>query len=1715
MWDNRTYTRARGVLIVFGITLRHARRGLLGALGILGLASVASPVFANGPQKAAPPTKSAKVSQEGLAERLRDSAASFKENKGQWDTRAKFLAQTRNMNVWVTADGLVFDHFKVSGTGDAQVRSGTVVGMRFEGAGDGAKVVGRDQTRLLSDYMTSPGNGVKGVHSFREVVQTSITQGVDVRSYIEKGQPRYDVIIGAGVDPSTVRMAFQGVDSLAVNESAELVVSAGGASITQKGLIAYQIVNGKRSPVVVRFDAADDNTVGFALGAYDTSKPVVIDPLVYGSYYGGEDGFDEVRAVVADQDGGVYVTGGTQASRFPAIFGPYSFTLRGTMDAFVSKFQGDAYTHDYSAFLGGSIAEYGQFIDIDPHGDVWAAGYTQSSDFPTNTRPNIQYLSFIPDRYALLNGNGPPTGGTFTLRYNNNPLQTTAPIPYNAGPTQVQNALNAVPGLFGIVVQGAFNLPEGELKIILPNSLPGLLTVNSSGLAAIYDVIQRPLNQGQQLRAGATAPSAGTFTLTFLGDTTGPLNWDTSPLAVQNALGALPSIGAGNVAVVPATTGQNATQAPYIIILNTNNPQPLITVDNSALTGQYGVDGLSRQEVIVPQSVPTSGTFVIGWQGAFSPNLPFAISAAALQTALQALPNIGAANMRCIDGGPGFNQAAGPLPSRSIVCTFMGTLVETPPNLFPPLEIFSNFMPRPVYAIYKPGDQFLIRFKKSLTTVLDPLPSMATILGGERDEPLAGMKVIPNDDPLPSDPVSIVVVGNTTRTNPLPELGGSVPMVTDGYVIRYSFDGSTFTKTNAQYVSGNGSRNTIGGLAVDRSGQAFVAGTAFYGSQVDTAVFAAFMTTGSVFPGGRLLRKNDAFVRKYGSNGGILYSALIGGNGNDAGNGVAIDGAGNAYIAGISGSFNFPRTPGVYGENFSATPVVFTTKINLDASQIVYSTHLRTTPPVSVSGVAVDNAGNAYVAGVTDYTLSFNPPAVFAVGETIGTVPTTENGLRLIHTFPLQPEIPSDDGFLLVLNANASNLLYGTYVGDILDEYVWAPYTDRLGDVWVFGYSDSFRQYFLGGQLFSRSAQLADAFLSPFAFKRTGDQQGNTGLETLYGPRDPNWNIFYAAPYSITPTYRRDGFLIKLRLGLPTIANLTITPNAVAGGLGASATGTLTLTLPAPAGGLDIVLNLDNAAASFSPSGFQDTMVLSFPGGQSVATFTIYTNVVTQPTNVNVRATLEGNFMNRVLTVQPWLSQLTLSPNTIVGGNQVTGRVRIFQTAITDVTVDVSTDNASLIGFPAGATVTVPAGQDTATFLIDTEGVGNQTVANVTASLLGVGKTQPITVNPANLVNVTFNPTRVTGGTASTGTVTLDGKTGTAFTVNLTIDAGTAGYQIIPTTITFNPGDRSKDFVVQTVYEPIDTQRKITATRPPQGGYSGQSRIGTLFIDRSDLLAFTIDKASVNVGENATGTVSLSKAAGTGGAVVDLSASNALVTVPATVVIPAGSTSGSFTITTTTGAVLGDQTVDITASRGPVSITRTLTVISSSLGFTISPSSVVGGDSATGTVSLGAPANGDVTVNLSSNNGAATVPSTVTIVNGSSSATFTINTIVVASTVDADITATVGTLTATRTLQVRAVGVAGISFTPPKVRGGQTSICRVTLDSPAPAGGVVVSLTNSNPLVATIPSFVTIPAGASFLDFTVQTRRVSRTLATFVTATRNTTSETAILTATR
>lgn len=177
------------------------------------------------------------------------------------------------------------------------------------------------------------------------------------------------------------------------------------------------------------------------------------------------------------------------------------------------------------------------------------------------------------------------------------------------------------------------------------------------------------------------------------------------------------------------------------------------------------------------------------------------------------------------------------------------------------------------------------------------------------------------------------------------------------------------------------------------------------------------------------------------------------------------------------------------------------------------------------------------------------------------------------------------------------------------------------------------------------------------------------------------------------------------------------------------------------------------------------------------------------------------------------------------------------------------------------------------------------------------------------------------------------------------------------------------------------------------------------------LNTLSLNPTSVVGGNSATGTVTLTAAAPSGGFVVNLSSSNpSVASVPSSVTVPAGATSANFTVSTT--AVSASTNVTITASAGSVSRTATLTVNPSSSSvslqsLTISPTSVWGGSSATGTVRLSGPAPaGGAVVQLRSNSSRATVPSTVTVPAGATSANFTIRTTSAFSITTVTITAT-------------------------------------------------------------------------------------------------------------
>lgn len=1360
-----------------------------------------------------------------LSAKLAKARQGFMENKGQWPKSAKFVGQYPGLSLWLTDTGWKLDQYRLGTEG----RSGQVIDVSFVGGNKKAQYSGLNATSGRIDYLRGK-TSVRGIRRYSEVLAQDIYPGTDLRWYLDSDRARFDLIVHPGANPESIQMKIKGADSARIAANGDLVLTTPMGEVRYADLKAFQVIEGKTVSVDVAYKHLGKDKVGFEVGSYDRSKSLIIDPLVYGSYYGGDSGFDEVHGVVADADFGVFATGYTQAPDFPAIAGPYSFTINGTRDAFVSKFQGDAYNHDYSAYIGGSGVEAGQYAALDPTGtQLWIAGTTSSSDFPE---------------------------------------------------------------------------------------------VNGSSF--------------QPARAGAT-------------------------------------------------------------------------------------------------------------------------------------------------------------------------------------------------------DFFLMRFSKSDTEVLDP--DYATYYGTAGTEILRAMAIAPVSG-------EIVLVGDTNGGLPSKNnsyLGGT----TDAFMCRFSMNSTGIAGIKHCFYIGGTGRDTAAGVAIDANDNVIVGGTIFSGTVTDTSIDPSpFATTPGVYTNGRLLRQTDAFIRKYDTSGNVLYSALLGGNANDfalvggyapftgspvmTGNGVAVDPSGNAYITGISTSFNFPRTPGVFGENFSFAPVVYVTKINQDGSQIVYSTHLRTANGVNPSGIAVDSRGTAYIAGLITFSLSFpNPPGDpnEPNGVTFGTIPTTGGALDPLHESPTTPELPTTEGFLLALTPTATSLLYGTFIGGILDEQIYAPYVDRFGDCWVIGGTDVGRFYQRVSSTGAvtnylptgpRRGLLPGAILSPFGFKLTPDPTSPltaTVVSTPYGV------LGGAAPAFVNCQLWRDGFLVKQRLTLPTITNVTLNPADVAGGLGATSVGNITLSGPVPAGGLDVTVTIDNAAASFSSSGPQNTLVIPIPGGATTAQFTLFTNPVTSPTQVTVRAELEGNFFIRVLTVEPWLQQLTITPTSVVGGNNVTGRVRLWQNAISDITIDLSTDTSGLVDFNGATTVVVPAGSDTATFTIRTHGVGPQTDVPVTASLLGVGKTAFVRLLPANLASVTFVPNRVTAGTSTVGTVTLDGEAGSTFIVNLTLPPGTpAGYVIDTPTLTFNQGDRSKTFNLTTDFEPVNTQRTVTATRPAQGPYSLQSVAGTIFVDAASLIAFTINQTQINPGGTATGTVTINVPAATGGAVVNVVADNPILTINSPVIIPAGATSVNFPITAANIAIANDVLVNITASRGGPGITRQLTVKATAATLDISPSTVIGGNNATGTLSIASPAGvGGLTFNLASDIGQAQVPASATILQGQTSTTFNITTSVVVGQVTATITATSGAVVASDTLVIRGAQVVEIKFVPSRVRGPNPTAMTVTLDTAAPPGDAVVTLVWSDPTLIQggAPTSITIFAGNTSRTVNLVTRRVSRTLATQVQASYGASVKFAILTVTR
>lgn len=311
----------------------------------------------------------------------------FVQNNGQWNAEALYCLSTPNLSVWCTRTGIVYDHRSaVQSIGSEQRRhrrmAGQVVHMQFAGASKFPGVHPADPVPASFNYFYGADSSAwaHDVPGFRELWYRGVYKGIDLRLYEENGRPRYDLIVQPGGRPDAIALVFDGAEHVRVTDrTVHLELKEG--EILQDGLYAYQNGEDGRREIACRFVSRSDGAIGFEMGAYDPSRPLVIDPLVYSTFVGGTLG-DEGYGIALDASSNVYIVGSTLSLNYPTTPGAYETDRHQGSDIVVSKINSSGGGMIYSTFIGGEDDDFGYAIAVDPQGRAAITGSTFSNDFP-------------------------------------------------------------------------------------------------------------------------------------------------------------------------------------------------------------------------------------------------------------------------------------------------------------------------------------------------------------------------------------------------------------------------------------------------------------------------------------------------------------------------------------------------------------------------------------------------------------------------------------------------------------------------------------------------------------------------------------------------------------------------------------------------------------------------------------------------------------------------------------------------------------------------------------------------------------------------------------------------------------------------------------------------------------------------------------------------------------------------------------------------------------------------------------------------------------------------------------------------------------------------------------------------------------------------------------------------------------------------------------
>ncbi len=343
------------------------------------------------------PHRDDRFSNQARRQQFLQTPLAFEINQGQAPREYRFIAFGPSYSLGISRTGLALslhrpaeNHNHVE-SHPASATSSASVALSMVGSSPSSQVTGLDSRAGRSNYFLGNDSAQwrTNIPQFARVRIAAVYPGIDLLFHGNRQQLEYDFDVAPGADPDQIRLQARGAQAVTLDAQGNALLHTVAGDVELKRPVAYQEFAGNQHPVESSFQIDKAGLLRFHLGSYDRSRPLVIDPiLLYSVNLGGSYGTTGI-GLALDASGDVYVTGNTCSADFPSTAGNFQAIHTNPLadaceDGFVTKLDPTASTLIFSDFIGGADgASTGTHLAVDSSGNIYVAGATNATDFPT------------------------------------------------------------------------------------------------------------------------------------------------------------------------------------------------------------------------------------------------------------------------------------------------------------------------------------------------------------------------------------------------------------------------------------------------------------------------------------------------------------------------------------------------------------------------------------------------------------------------------------------------------------------------------------------------------------------------------------------------------------------------------------------------------------------------------------------------------------------------------------------------------------------------------------------------------------------------------------------------------------------------------------------------------------------------------------------------------------------------------------------------------------------------------------------------------------------------------------------------------------------------------------------------------------------------------------------------------------------------------------